>query len=122
MVHQQGATATIQGIDDNPAMAAILANTAASVLRDHYEQAKMDHLETQVDAAEQKDRVEDKRKLLSQIIRMEGVTHQGDTPPQGEISPPDNDGGRPADVKPGEAAIVNAKDDFEEALTSLEAL
>ena len=121
-VHQQGATATIQGTDDNPAMAAILANTAASVLQDHFEKAQLEHLETQVAAAEQEDVVADKRKLLSQIIRTEGIIYQGDAPQEGEISPPDNDGGRHADVKPGEAAFVNAKDDFEKAQRSLETL
>jgi len=110
-VHQQGATATIQGIDDDPAMAAILANTAASVLRDHHEQAEMDHLKTQVDVAEQKDRVEDKRKLLSQIIRTEGIVHQGDAP-QEDSTNRDVDG----------TAFINAKDDFEEAQRSLETL
>jgi hypothetical protein len=110
-IHQQGATATIQGIDDDPAVAAILANTAASVLRDHYEHAKIDHLKAQVDAADQKDRVEDKRKLLSQIIRTEGVVHQGDAPQEDSIH-------RDADG----TAFINAKDDFEEAQRSLETL
>lgn len=118
-VHQQGATATIQGIDDSPAMAAILANTAASVLRDHFEKAQLEYLETQVAAAEQEDLVEDKRKLLSQIIRTEGIIYQGD----GEfVSPSDTNEGKDTEVKPAGAVFVGAKDDFEEAQRSLEKL
>ncbi len=116
-VQRQGSTAFLQVTDDDPSQAAILANTAASVLRDHFEGSKMEPEEFKAAVAEQEAAVADKRKLLSQIIRTGGIIHSGDKAPAD----------KPAEQSPEEKAkaaqsFVDAKKDFEAAQQKLEDL
>lgn len=117
VVERQGTAATIRCSDDDPAMACILANTAASVLRDHYEGLKMDPAEFKAAVVEQEALVADKRKLLSQIIRQEAIISDGES----------NPAANPAEQSPEEevkadasvAQFVDAKKDFEAAQQKL---
>lgn len=117
VVERQGTAATIRCSDDDPAMACILANTAASVLRDHYEGLKMDPAEFKAAVVEQEALVADKRKLLSQIIRQKAIISDGES----------NPAAKPAEQSPEEEAtadasvaqFVDAKKDFEAAQQKL---
>ena len=117
VVQRQGATATLEATDDSPTQAAILANTAASVLRDHFEGVKMDPEEFKAAVAEQEAAVTEKRKLLSQIIRTEGVIQKEASEKPAEPTPEET-------VKAGIAAqsFMDAKKDFEAAQQKLEVL
>ena len=99
--------------DPSPVMAATLANTAASVLRDRKGEVEGKSLEKfDETVAQQRTAVDDKRKLLSKIIREQGVIYQAT----------DKEGGEPEftaqeKVKQGLAhqSFVDAKNDFETA-------
>jgi hypothetical protein len=117
VVERQGTAATIRCSDDDPAMACILANTAASVLRDHYEGLKMDPAEFKAAVAEQEALVADKRKLLSQIIRHEAIISDGESDPAekpAEQSPEEE-----AKADASVAQFVDAKKEFEAAQLKL---
>jgi hypothetical protein len=117
----KGNDGKITASDPSPVMAATLANTAASVLRDRKGEVEGKSLEKFDETVEQqRTAVDDKRKLLSKIIRGQGIIYRAD----------DKEGDEPEltaeeKIKQGLAqqAFVDAKNDFETAqrlLTELE--
>jgi hypothetical protein len=120
-VSLNGNDGKITATDPSPVMAATLANTAASVLRDRKGEVQGKAREKFDETVEQqRTAVDDKRKLLSKIIREQGIIYQAG----------DKEGGEPEltaqeKIKQGLAqqAFVDAKNDFETArqlLTELE--
>jgi hypothetical protein len=117
VVERQGTAAALRCSDDDPAMACIIANTAASVLRDHYEGVKMEPPEFAEAVAAQEAMVADKRKLLSQIIRTAAIISDGASNPAEkpvEQSPEEN-----VQADASAEKFVDAKEDFEAAQQKL---
>lgn len=99
--------------DDSPLMAAIIANTAAAVLKDRRREMGGKPMEKFNETVrQQQEAVKEKRALLSKIIREQGIIHQG--------------GEKPETGEPNPIALqsfVDAKNDYETAqrlLTELE--
>lgn len=110
-----GKDGKITATDDSPVMAAIIANTAASVLQTREGEAAAKMLAPIERAVEeQSSAVANKRKLLTQIIRQSAIV-ENDGPAQRDVEPT---------VKEGlaAAAYLDAKRDFETARNLLEQL
>ncbi|WP_193210985.1 hypothetical protein [Luteolibacter marinus] len=110
-VEARAKTAHLVTEASDPIQAALLANTAASVLRDFLETAKMTPEEYQARIRDQEDAVEDKRKLLDQIKKTEGIVYRGDPAPTGSRKPTHPiEAERP---EGGGAYFANAEGDYE---------
>ncbi len=106
----------ITATDDSPVMAAIIANTAASVLQTREGEAAAKTLAPIERAVEeQSNAVADKRKLITQIIRQSAIVVENHGPAQRDVEPT---------VKEGldAAGYSDAKRDFETARNLLEQL
>lgn len=108
----------VRASDSSPVMAASLANTAASVLRDHFERTAKETQRLEKDIRNQRDLMEDKRKLLASIIRSGMMIYQAgkENPPEEPAEP----ASKPeADTTPHEAVYVDAKGDLERTIQEL---
>ncbi|WP_035614484.1 hypothetical protein [Haloferula sp. BvORR071] len=111
----------VRASDASPVMAASLANTAASVLRDHFERSAQATRRLERDIKDQHETVEDKRKLLASIIRAGMIIHQSEreTPTDSTaLASPTP----PAAPEKGAAVYVDAKGDFERETQELSRL
>lgn len=111
-----GKDGKITATDDSPVMAAIIANTAASVLQTREGEAAAKTLAPIERAVEeQSNAVADKRKLITQIIRQSAIVVENHGPAQRDVEPT---------VKEGldAAGYSDAKRDFETARNLLEQL
>lgn len=111
-VSVNGQDGTITAEDDSPVMSAILANTAASVLKDRGDKTGGKSMEKFNETIqEQEESVRQKRANLSKIIREQGVVYQGKEEFEAkEMNPIAAQG------------FVDAKKDFETAQRLLEDL
>ena len=112
-VSPNGRDGEITAADESPVMAAIIANTAASVLQTFEgETAPVLLVELEKTIAEQTELVADKRKLLAQIIRQNAIVV-------------DREGAEPEEPVKGDldsAMYVDALGDFETSQRLLEQL
>ena len=111
-ISTSGSDGKITAGNESPQMAAIIANTAASVLRDRSDGANERSMEKLNETVlEQEDSVKQKRSTLAQIIREQAVVFQ-----DGEQPEPKEPNGLAAQ------AFVDAKKDFEAAQELLDEL
>ncbi len=110
----------VRASDASPVMAASLANTAASVLRDHFERTATETRRMERDIGIQRDKVEDMRKLLASFIRSGMIIYQAEQDRAAKAAP--DEAPQPVPVSPPTQqgdVYVDAKGEFEHATQEL---